>query len=265
MRLRISKLFSKQSQKNILNMPKRKESVDNKSADIKEAKIAKQSTKENLKGGVYVYDGKILNRKSEVQERDGYKQSIPKSDKDGVLIFPDAKEFRPNMTPKEVLQAGSFGGTYFRPIKSSITGLKYNKMWNELPQDWLKGLDGKRMIYSSIYDESVNTYKVKCGGSLEMWETSGWITEQDPYGWFMWYCRFYLGRRTKDDDRQIGRWKNCCGPKGRWKNNLIGKIARAGAAYNNHAISPVVRQTLQHWGYRLNEKDYKEGKKRVKM
>ena len=56
------------------------------------------------------------------------------------------------------------------------------------------GLDGKRMIYSSIYDESVNTYKVKCGGSLEMWETSGWITEQDPYGWFMWYCRFYLGR-----------------------------------------------------------------------
>ena len=50
------------------------------------------------------------------------------------------------------------------------------------------------MIYSSIYDEGVNTYKVKCGGSLEMWETSGWITEQDPYGWFMWYCRFYLGR-----------------------------------------------------------------------
>ena len=53
------------------------------------------------------------------------------------------------------------------------------------------------MIYSSLYDESVNTYKVKCGGSLEMWETSGWIVEQDPYGWFMWYCRFYLGRYVK--------------------------------------------------------------------
>ena len=34
-------------------------------------------------------------------------------------------------------------------------------------------------------------------------------------GWFMWYCRFYLGRRSRDDDRQIGRWKNCTGPKGK--------------------------------------------------
>ena len=98
-----------------------------------------------------------------------------------------------------------------------------------------------------------------------MWETSGWIKEIDPYGWFMWYCRFYLGRRCHDDQRQIGRWKNCAGPKGRWKNNLIGKIARAGVGYDNHAISPVVRQTLQHWGYRLTQKDFDEGKKRVKM
>merc|ERR1712241_1299803 len=184
---------------------------------------------------------------------------------DGVLIFKDEKEFRPNMTPKEVLQAGSFGGTYFRPIKSSVTGLKYNKMWNELPQNWLEGLNIKRMVSSTNYDDKVNTYKAKCGGSLEMWETSGWIDKIDPYGWFMWYCRFYLGRRSEDDDRQIGRWKNCTGPKGRWKNNLIGKIARAGVAYNNPGISPVIRQTLQHWAYRLNEKDYQEGKKRVKM
>ena len=88
-----------------------------------------------------------------------------------------------------IFQAGSFGGTYFRPIKSSVTGLKYNKMWNELPQNWLEGLVVKKMISSSIYDASVNTYKVKCGGSLEMWETSGWIKDIDPYGWFMWYCR----------------------------------------------------------------------------
>ena len=52
---------------------------------------------------------------------------------------------------------------------------------------------------------------------------------------------------------------------GRWKNNLIGKIARAGVAYDNRGISPVIRQTLQHWAYTLTEKDYKEGKKRVKM
>ena len=76
---------------------------------------------------------------------------------------------------------------------------------------------------------------------------------------------FSFYRRSTDDDRQIGRWRNCTGPKGRWKNNLIGKIARAGATYDNPAISPVVRQTLQHWAYTLTEKDYKEGKKRVKM
>ena len=56
---------------------------------------------------------------------------------------------------------GSFGGTYFRPIKSSVTGLKYNKMWLELPQNWLEGLNVKKTVASSIYDEGVNTYKVK--------------------------------------------------------------------------------------------------------
>ena len=102
-------------------------------------------------------------------------ESIPRKNSDGVLIFKDQKEFRPNMTPKEVLQAGSFGGTYFRPIKSSVTGLKYNKMWEELPQNWLENLNIKKMVASTNYDEKVNTYKVKCGGSLEMWESSGWM------------------------------------------------------------------------------------------
>ena len=46
-----------------------------------------------------------------------------------------------------------------------------------------------------------------------MWESSGWIKECDPYGWFMWYTRFYLGRRTDDDERQIGRWKALTGDK----------------------------------------------------
>jgi hypothetical protein len=47
-------------------------------------------------------------------------------------------------------------------------------------------------VSSSKYDEKVNTYGVKCGGSLEMWEESGWIHKQDPYGWFMWYCRYCI-------------------------------------------------------------------------
>jgi len=232
--------------------------------------IAHSSTKPN-KGtppgteGVYVYDGVIFSEDEEVRKRDKCTEPIPKRNSDGVLIFPDAKEFHPNMTPKEVLQAGSFGGTYFRPITSSVTGLKYNKMWNELPQNWLDGLKISKKISSCAYDQTVNTYQAKCGGSLDMWESSGWIKKIDPYGWFMWYCRFYLGRRNEDDARQISRWKNCAGPKGRWKGNLIGKIARAGTVYDNSAISPVVRQTLQHWAYKLNKKDYEVGKKRVKM
>ena len=94
--------------------------------------------------------------------RDGYTEPIPKRDsKTNVLLFPDAKDFRPNMTPKEVLQKGSFGGTYYRPIKSSVTGLRYNKVWLELPQNWLEGLEVRKKISSSVYDEGVNTYKVK--------------------------------------------------------------------------------------------------------
>merc|ERR1711936_160158 len=235
-----------------------------KSNKMDTAKSSKSSSNVDV-NGTYVYDGSILEQDDEVRKRDGYMEAIPRKNSDGVLIFKDQKEFRPNMTPKEVLQAGSFGGTYFRPIKSSVTGLKYNKMWNELPQNWLENLNIKRLVASTNYDEKVNTYKVKCGGSLEMWESSGWMNAADPYGWFQWYCRFYLGRRSEDDERQIGRWKNCTGPKGRWKNNLIGKIARAGVSYDNPGISPVIRQTLQHWGYRLTEKEFKEGKKRVKM
>lgn len=160
---------------------------------------------------------------------------------------------------------GSFGGTYFRPIYSSVTKQKYgSEVWKELPEDWLQGLNVRTQVASSIYDESKNKYKVKCGASLEEWESSGWIVKQDPYGWFQWYCRFYQGRRTSDDERQIGRWKKCAGPKGRWKNNLISKVAKAGVAYDNFGISPVVRQTLQHWGYVLNKDDYDKEAKRFK-
>jgi len=184
--------------------------------------------------------------------------------KDGTLDFPDFPRFQPNRTPEEVLQAGSFGGSYFRPIKSSVTGQSYRDVWKELPQDWLEGLDVPRQVASSIYHESVNMYGKKCGGSLQMWEDSGWIQAQDPYGWFQWYCRFYQGRRTSDDERQIGRWDRCAGEKGRWKNNLIGKVVRSGNRFDNGVVSPVVRQTLLHWGYELTEEDFKKGAKRVK-
>ena len=91
---------------------------------------------------------------------------------------------------------------------------------------------------------------------LQAWESSGWIIEQDPYGWFQWYCRFCLGRRSNDDERQIARWAAMCGAKGRWKRNLIGQCIRQGKSFDDETCSPVVRQTLQHWAYRLTEADY---------
>nr|CAB3266392.1 serine/threonine-protein kinase SMG1 [Phallusia mammillata] len=193
------------------------------------------------------------------------KGSEVKRDKNGVLLFPDHPEFQPNLTPKEVLQAGSFGGTYFRPIDSGITKQSYgDEVWKELPQDWLEGLNIKKQVSNPNYDISVNKYKVKCGGSLQMWEESNWIVAQDPYGWFQWYCRFYQGRRSDDDKRQISRWAKCTGVTGRWRNNLIGKIFRAGARYDDFSISPVVRQVLLHWGYTLTEDDYKNRAEKLK-
>lgn len=50
---------------------------------------------------------------------------------------------------------------------------------------------------------------------VAVWESSGWIVESDPYGWFQWYCRFYQGRRCSDDARQISRWCKSAGPKGK--------------------------------------------------
>eukprot|EP00605_Chrysophyceae_sp_TOSAG23-4_P001607 GSChrysophyteH1.ASY1.ANO1.1767.1 assembled CDS len=198
----------------------------------------------------------------------------PTRNSHGEFCFVDHPEFRPNMSPKEVLQAGSFGGTYFRPIHSGVTGKDYgDEVWKELPEDWLKGLNVKQQVSSAAYRNSINTYKVKCGGDLNMWESSGWINGIDPYGWFQWYCRFFQGRRSSDDARQIARGNQCMGPKGRWRSNLCGKIISSANSStrtlqtetDNKDISPVIRQVLQHWGYRVTLKDVTEYKKRKRL
>ena len=74
---------------------------------------------------------------------------IPTRIKSGELVFSDWGEFRPNMTPKEVIQAGSFGGTYFHPICSGITKKRYSGVWKELSADWLEGLDIEKQVRQS--------------------------------------------------------------------------------------------------------------------
>ena len=170
-----------------------------------------------------------------------------------TLHFRDFPEFKPNLTPKQVLQSGSFGGTYFRDIHSTVTKKNYKgkEVIKEFPKHWFNGLDIDTMITSRKYDKKLNKYGVKCGSSLEAWEGSGWIDKQDPYGWFHWYCRFYRGRRTDDDKRQIDRWLKLAGPKGRFKNRLLNMIKKKGVSKNDFTISPVIRQVLLHWAYQV--------------
>lgn len=187
----------------------------------------------------------------------------PIRDKDGVIHFKDYPEFVPNLTPKEIFQMGSFGGTYFRPIKSSVTNKTYRNQHLEFPKNWYSKLDTSVYITNEKCEPNINKYKVRSGLSLLEWEKSGWITHHDPYGWFQWYCRFYQGRRCPDDERQIIRWVKYASEKsGRWRRRLINQCLDKKKTFkdieNDITFSPVIRQGLQHWGYMLNEKDFKK-------
>jgi hypothetical protein len=180
---------------------------------------------------------------------------------DGTIHFSDAPRFKPNLTPEEVLRQGSFGGYYFRPIASNVTGKVYENVHQEFPKSWFEGLDLK-FITSTVYNKNVNKYGVKCGQDLREWEEQNWIDQVDPYGWFQWYCRFYLGRRCSDDERQIQRWHNAASPSGRWRNNLLNKIqskhGKDVKGYMDFTVSPVIRQVLHHWGYVVTEQDCRD-------
>jgi len=170
------------------------------------------------------------------------------------ISFSDRPDFRPNMTPREIFSEGSFGGTYWRPIFSSVISRRLRNQHLEF-EGWWEEID-EGLLTSENYDKNVNRFEVSCGTSLEMWEKKGWIREQDPYGWVQWYCRFYKGRRTPDDDRQIRRWKAFAGEKGRFRNQLINLVISRETSHDDVSVSPVIRQSLQHWAYRLNIHDF---------
>ena len=103
------------------------------------------------------------------------------------------KKFKPQLTPKKMLELGVFGGAYF--VDGSI---------KEFPKSWFT-----KAKMSKTFDVSLNRFKIESGLSRKEWIDKGWIFKEDPLGWFQWYCRFTNGRRIPHiDEIQIKRWKN---------------------------------------------------------
>ena len=143
-----------------------------------------------------------------------------------------------NKTPVQVIKEGAFGGRYFGEIYSGINGKYYRKSWKKFNQ--LKDIYQKN--YSSNYqDVIVNKYGVKYTTSLRLLENKCSINKIDPYGWFQWYFRYWLGRRSKDGERKINRWK---GTVSRFEGKLAKMIKDAGSKFGDYSISSKTRQVL---------------------
>ena len=103
------------------------------------------------------------------------------------------KIFRPELTPKQMVNLGVFGGSYFN-----------KKQIKEFPKSWFKNAK-----LSEKFDVSLNRFKVKSGLTRKEWIDKGWIFKEDPLGWFQWYCRYSNGRRIQNIDQiQMQRWFN---------------------------------------------------------
>lgn len=102
-------------------------------------------------------------------------------------------DFKPDLTPIQMLEMGVFGGAYF------------DRDQTELPAKWF---DDAKLSLDGAPDKALNFFEVSASQPLKVWQEKGWIYQDDPRGWFQWYCRYYLGRRLPDEDlRQIKRWK----------------------------------------------------------
>ena len=233
--------------------------IENCKKNSKALKLAKKYIEENKKAS----EAKKNKKASNALLEGGNKKITRRRGRDKVINFSDYPDFKPNLTPKEIFQLGSFGGTYWRPIYSSVTKQNYENLHLNYPISWWKGLTDKDLT-SSKYDVNINKYKVKVGTSLKFWQDSNWITKYNPYGWMHWYCDFYRGKRSPDDKRQISRWKKLAGPNGRFFRFLVTLILKKDGKWDDFTISPKIRQTLQHWAYQLNKKDFDNEIKRRK-
>jgi len=134
------------------------------------------------------------------------------------------ENFRPELTPKEMLELGVFGGKYMTDCAA------------EFPASWFK----KARLCSDRHDPALNYFGVNASQPLSLWRAKGWIYHEDPRGWFQWFCRYYMGRRCADDLRQIARWRAV-----RRHIAQIKKNCRRGDVN----CRPRQRQALLHWAY----------------
>ncbi len=139
----------------------------------------------------------------------------------GQNFHPD---FKPELTPKEMLELGVFGGKYMTDCR------------DEFPADWfdLAQLDPLR------HDPDKNFFGINASKPLSYWRQKGWIHPDDPRGWFQWYCRYYMGRRCEDDERQIKRWLAM--------KRHIAQILK-NCPHGNLNCRRKQRQALLHWAY----------------
>lgn len=136
-----------------------------------------------------------------------------------------APDFKPDLSPKQMLSLGVFGGKYMTDCQ------------NEFPKDWFT----RAKISPLKKNPKLNYFGVDASQSLKIWRAKGWIYKDDPRGWFQWYCRYYMGRRiAKEDERQIKRWKAMTRHI-RW----LQGACRIGDEF----CRPRQRQALLHWAY----------------
>jgi hypothetical protein len=135
-----------------------------------------------------------------------------------------AQTFKPELSPKEMLRLGVFGGKYMTDCAA------------EFPRDWFAAAK----LSSERHDPKLNFFGVNASQPLSVWRRNGWIHPNDPRGWFQWYCRYYLGRRSCDDERQIKRWRAVRRHLAQLKKNC-----RKG----DLTCRPKQRQALLHWAY----------------
>lgn len=136
-----------------------------------------------------------------------------------------AEDFKPELTPKEMLALGIFGGVYMRDCR------------DEFPEDWFTAA----RLAPGGRDPMLNFFQIHASQPLSEWRRKGWIYEEDPRGWFQWYCRYYMGRRIPDEDaRQIKRWKNMTRHTAQIK-----KYCQPGELHCRRRQ----RQAVLHWAY----------------